>query len=655
MRVHIDFESRSDVDIWESGAWIYSAHPSTHIHCIAYAMDDQPVVLKPEDDLSMSKRATALEILVHDPSVIFVAHSAFFERSIWANIMVKRHGWEPIPLKRWRCTQAKACAYGLPKALEKAADALGIVNRKDKVGRQIMLRMAKPLPNKKGDIIYDEDPEHLKLLYEYCKQDVRVERELDDALPDLSEKEQEIWFYDQLINSRGLHVDMPTVKKFISILEHKTNSLNKELVTVTNGKVTKGTQVQSMLKFLKEEGADLPDLTKGTVTQAINRGVLKNKHLGILRLRQQLGKSSLAKYKKLVAAVDNKNVLRDNFVYHAASTGRWGGKLVQLQNLPKGKIDTDKAITNIDTFGYPAIEMLYPGKIMDVLSACIRGMFVPAAGKELYVVDYGAIEARVVMWLAGEEQGLKEFGATDRGTDEDIYVKMARRIYGDTSLTKKNNPNERQLGKQAILGCGYGMGSVKFKATCAGYGIDVSESEAERIIDLYRTTYYAVRNFWYDMERTMLNAFHTPGSIMTLRYVSWVYRKENNAMYCRLPSGRTLTYIGPEIIENKFGNMGMSFRTEVNTQWVRRDTYGGLLVENFTQAVARDIMAYSMPRLERAGFPVLMHTHDEIVSERPLGERKIGEMIALMCEIPEWGRGCPIVAEGFVAPRYKKG
>jgi len=641
-KVHIDFETRSEVDIWESGAWIYSAHHSTEVQCIGLALDDKEVhcILPTEIDFIMS--------CVLDPECLFVAHNAFFERCIWKNIMEKKYGFPPIPLHRWRCTQAKACAYGLPKGLEKAADAMGLPQRKDKVGRQIMLRMCKPLS--KGG--YDEDPEHYKTLFEYCRQDVRVERDLDNALPDLSDREQEIWFYDQLINSRGVKVDMPTVKNIIGILEQKTDSLNRELVTLTGGKVTKGTQVQSMLAFLNEGGANMTSLDKKSVTQAIKENRLTPTQLQVLRLRQQLGKSSLAKYAKLMASVDSEGILRDSYVYHGASTGRWGGKGVQLQNLPKGmEIDTTKAIEDIIAFGYPAVELMYPGKLMDVLSSCIRGVFVPSVGKEMYVVDYGAIEARVVMWLAGEERGLEEFKATDSGTDEDIYVKMAQRIYEDSSLTKKDNPGERQLGKQAILGCGFGMGANKFRVTCAGYGIEVSEDTASRIIELYRTTYYNVKNFWFSTERDMREAYDKPGTIVN----NWIYRKERDAIFYRLPSGRILTYLEPRLEENKFGNMGMTFMTEVTGQWVRRDTYGGLLVENIVQATARDIMAYSIPRLERAGFPILLHVHDELVSERPIGENKLQEMIDIMCKVPDWATGCPIVAEGFTTQRYKKG
>ena len=650
MNIHLDFESRSEVDIIKTGAWIYSTHPSTDIQCTAYAIDDGPLQLVPHNELP-----TDLIEFAKDPQVLFNAHNAFFEQCIWKNILVNRYEFPKIPINRWRCTAAKAAAYALPRSLEKAAQAIGLPVQKDKKGYQTMLRMCKPLPNKKGLVMYDEDPEHYEMLYQYCKQDVEVERGIDNLLPDLSETEQQIWFYDQLINTRGVLVDMETVHKCIEILNRKTNELNKELSLITEGRITKGTQTVSMVKYLQDEGVAIDSVNKESVSVALKAGLLKPKHIRILRLRQQLGKSSLAKYQRLVDATDENNTLRESFLYHGSSTGRWVGRQVQLQNLPRGTVDSNKAIDDILTYGYPATEFIYPGKIMDTLSACIRGMFVPPKGHELYVADYGAIEARVLMWLSGETLGLKEFQATDAGTDEDIYVKMAQRIYNNPTLTKKNNKAERALGKQAILGSGYGMAHIKFAATCAGYGIDISETEAKRIIDLYRSTYFHVCNYWYDIESAMRQAFENPEKIIRHLTIAFVYRLSRKAIFCCLPSGRLLTYHQPELHPNKFGRLGLTFMTVAGSNWVRHDVFGGSLVENISQAVARDIIAYSIPRLERAGFPVLMHVHDEIVSHRPIGEEKISEMIELMCTLPHWAKGCPIVAEGFTSLRYKKG
>lgn len=648
-KVHLDFETRSTVDIWKSGGWIYSAHPTTRIQCVAFAVDDEEVVL---NDWFRLRR------LAQDPEVLFCAYNAYFERVVWKNILVKKYGFPPVPLTRWRDVMAKSCAYGLPKKMEKAANALGIKHRKDKAGEQIMKRMAKPISKKDGTVYFDEDHEHYKILGEYCMQDVRVERELDNKLPDLSPKEQEIWFYDQLINERGVRVDRESVEKIIKVIKVRTSELNKELTELTNGRVTKGTQVKSMVEFLNDNGCDIPDLRKQTVTEYIENGKLKPEHIKVLRLRQQLSKSSLAKYNRLLLSIDDDGVLRDSYFYHGAGPGRWSGKLVQLQNLPydkKGVFDPESVLNDIGSLDYQSLKKTYPGSLMRAISSALRGVFVPNPGKELYVVDYGAIEARVLMWMAGETKGLSEFIKSDRGEDEDIYVKMAQRIFGDPSLTKKENSKERFLGKTTILGCGYGMGGNKFSSVCQGYGLNIKPEEGSRIVNLYRTTYSSIKNFWYGTERAATKAFTYPGKICKEGNVHWVYRKERNAIFCRLPSGRILTYLDPKIVPNRFDGESMSFMTEVNSQWVRKEVFGGLLVENVVQGTARDIMAYSFPRLEKAGFPVLMHTHDEIVSEQEKGAGRIDEMIKLMCQEEEWSKGCPIVAEGFTCDRYKKG
>jgi DNA polymerase len=646
-KVYLDFETRSEVSIWDVGAWIYSTHPSTRILCFAFAVDGGKVYLNDEQKLRQ---------LAENDNLLFVAHNAFFERVIWKNIMVKRFNYLPIQLRRWRDTMAKGCAFGLPLALNKAADALMIGQKKDMRARQIMKRMSKPLFNKKGEVYYDDDPGHYKILYEYCKQDVRVEREIDRIVPELSPKEQEIWFYDQLINERGVMVDIPAVKRIIEILSQKTKALNKELVQLTGGKVTKGTQVQSMLNYLADNGCYMPNLQKATVKAKIASKELADKHIRILRLRQQLGRTSTKKYEKLIHSTDDKGILRDCYIYHGANPGRWAGKLVQLQNLSydkSGEIDPEKAINEITTLSVPMLEMAYSGRLVDVIAKCIRGVFIPPPGQEFYVVDYGAIEARVLMWLAGEKMGLREFKKADAGQDEDIYVKMARRIYGRPSLTKAKNQKERALGKSTILGSGYGMGGSKFCVVCEGNGIKIDEETGHKIIHLYRNTYKTIPLFWSKLEQAMLNAFNYKDKIYKVNNIYYVYKGHN--IYCKLPSGRILTYIEPKLIDNRFGGKSLSFMAEVNSQWVRKDTFGGLLAENVTQATARDIMAYSFPSLERNGFPIVMHTHDEIVSQQSIGKNRLDKMIELMCELEPWAKGCPIVAEGFTCKRYKKG
>jgi len=668
MKVSIDFESRAVVDIWDSGAWVYSRHPDTKVLCIAFAVDDEPVeiITFPELEEARLKPGAAfsslglsrLKALASRSDVTFHAFNAFFEQSLWLNIMVPQFWMPEIPIKRWRCTQSKSNAFGLPSSLEKAALALGISEHKDSAGAQIMLKVARPAKPKKGDaeglIRWNEDLGDFERLYEYCKQDVRVEQAIDKALPNLIPIEQEIWFLDQLINMRGVYTDHEFVKCVRGLLAQHNARLNKELSALTGGKVSRGTEVAGMLSYLREQGVELENLNKKTVSDLISAGKLDEHCLRVLRYRVELGKSSNAKYEKLATATDTDGVVRDCYLYHQASTGRWGGQLVQLQNLPvnRDKIDENDAIHSIKTCDYPTIQLLYGGGINKIASACVRGVFVPR-GRKFLVVDYSAIEARGVMWLAGEERGIQEFRAADRGEGPEIYVRMAQRIFTNPKLTKADK-DQRNVGKTTILGCGFGMGVERFYNTCIAWGVKgVDEDTAQTCVSLYRNTYPKVRDFWYSTERAAIEAVNFPGRAVTCGRTVWVYNKARNYLFCKLPSGRFLAYQAPEIGEGKYcpslSTMGVNGLTK---QWEREETYGGKLVENLTQAVARDLMAQAMLRVEKAGLPIAMHTHDEIVAEGHA--EQLDDMIKIMCELPEWAEGFPLAAEGFVTERYTK-
>lgn len=675
-RCHLDFESRSAADIWETGGWGYSTHPSTQVVCICFSVDNDPhirTITKPTlEKQTWSREMGELLFLVSDPEVIFYAHNAFFEQCIWQNIMVPKHGMPPLPIHRWRCTAAKANAFGLPSSLQNAALALGITEQKDMTGKQTMLKLCKPRAPKKGEIVsgllWYEDPEDYEILYEYCRQDVRVERALDDALPDLNPKEQEVWFLDQKINSRGVRVDIEFIGKARAALAVHQNRLEHELTALTGGKVTAGTQVGGIVRYLQERGVPITDLRAGTVSELIASGSLDEHCIRVLKYRQELSKTSNAKYDKLATAMDSYGVVRDCFQYHTATTGRWGGKLVQLHNLPVNRLGVDifKAIEHVKEYDYNVLRFLYGTTVSQVLSACLRGVLIPRDGKEFYVVDYSAIEARGVFWLAGEQLGLYEFRESDEERGPEIYVRMAQRIFGNPHLTKKDKA-ERNLGKTAILGCGFGMGEARFVATCQAWGVKLPDSMWSRetnnygeeviscpIVPQYRETYPRVPEFWRAMQNTAIEAVNRPDTPIPCGHVQWYYHRAKDYLFMRLPSGRFLSYQAPRVGTGKFGGPELSYMTEVNNQWVRVSTYGGHLVENATQAAARDLMAYSMVELEKAGMPVMIHTHDEIVTENDIGANRLEEMIEIMCRVPEWAQGFPIKADGFVTRRYVK-
>ena len=651
IRVHLDFESRSTVDIWKSGAWVYSTHPTTQILCLCYAIGERPVQLITKDELELGIIPDDFLECVRDKEIIFVAHNAFFERVMWKNIMAPRHGLAEVSLDRWRCTAAKACTCGLPKALDKVALALELSHKKDAEGKRIMLKMCKPRKAKKNedpDIIYwHESEEDFEKLHKYCKQDVEVERAVDHKLPELTAVEQQIWILDQVINVRGVQIDRNAVENILNLIHEYEKELTLEVNKLTNGYIDKVSKRQRVVNWLEAQNVQVPNLQKQTVEDLLNAGLPKKVHR-VLEIKQQLGKTSTAKYQAMMDAIDEGSRLRDTLVYHSASTGRWGGKLVQLHNLPKGipGLNTDTACEILQEGDMIYAKSMYDN-IMGTISSCIRGMIIPKQGYELLVADYASIEARVVVWLAGEQKAIKLF----QDATKDIYVEMAKLIFNNPKLTKKDK-TERNLGKQAVLGCGYGMGADKFKDTCATFGIIVSKELAKKAVDTYRQNYQAVKRFWYAQENDAIKAVRD-GSCNQ-------WKNTGEFLTCDLLSGRKLYYHRPRLDmvltpwgEEKQAVTHMTIDAKTK-QYVRTSTYGGKIVENITQATARDIMAWAMCRCETYGYKPILTVHDEIIAEMPIDTGSIEFFIKILTAPISWAKGCPIAAEGWKGQRYKK-
>lgn len=634
-RVYIDFESRSQCDIWASGAWVYSQHPTTEVLCLCFAVDDGPIYNIDFTDAAVEYfRKLILE------GAEFHAHNAFFERSIWTNIMVPTWGFPPIPLRSWRCTAAKASAHALPKSLEKCAQALECKHQKDMSGSKVM----KYLASSTGLI----EPDKMARLIEYCKNDVEVEREIDKRLPDLDAREQRIWFLDQHINDTGVKIDREACQAAVDCIAKETDRLTNILCTLSGGEIQAGTQTAAIKRYLESKGLALPDLTKKTVKDALAGATPDMSR--ILVLRQQLSLTSNAKYQAFLDCCSLDGRVRDTLVYHGASTGRWTGKLVQLQNLAKPgaeNFDNQGPIQVLKNGGYEAMSTFYGDETLNTLSSCIRGMLIPSDGYEMFITDFAAIEARVVMWLAGEAKGLEIFERADQGDkDADIYVHMARSIYNKPGLTKANK-SERQVGKQAVLGCGFGMGPTKFQATCEKYGIECTEVLAERSVMGYRNTFSKVKTFWYDLELGCKKAIdNRPTQVgKVLCYV------EGEFLRIKLPSGRTLAYHKPRVECDKISFLAAD---PVTKRYVPETIWGGTLVENVTQAVARDLMADAMLQAATQGFCVLFTVHDELVLEAPRATKTEEDVLRIVRTVPSWAMGCPVNAECEKVMRYKK-
>uniref|UniRef100_A0A6M3KUA2 Putative DNA polymerase n=1 Tax=viral metagenome TaxID=1070528 RepID=A0A6M3KUA2_9ZZZZ len=561
-KVHLDFESRSQTNIWDTGCYVYASDPSTEIVCLAYAVDNEPVKKIRFSDIALYELEDPFEelkSLAIAEDTLFYAHNALFEQLVWRFCMQERFDMPRMPINKWRCTAAKALAHGLPKSLKDAARAMGLGQQKDTRGKYLIQKLSKP----QKDGTFCEDPELMAEFEDYCGQDVETERELDHMLPELHPFEQYVWYEDQLINQRGIAVDTEAVDTCLKLIDEETAILKKEIFDLTDGRLEGVSRRLAVLEYFAKKKHPLPDFTKATVENAVKSGALPPDLVEILRVRQQLGMTSVAKYSTLKAATCQDNRLKDILLFHSASTGRWGGKLVQMQNLPKGSIeDTDTAVEMLKTGDLSLVKTMY-GNVMNLLSSCIRGMFVAPEGCDLIVSDYSAIEARVLMWFCGQDDAVKMFR-----DGVDIYVQMAGRIGGNAT---------RQLGKQAVLGCGYGMGHVKFQATCQTYGIQVDEALAQRAVNAYRDTFKKVPAMWYAQERAMKAAIQTKKPI-TCGRVRWdMDARGRDFLYCTLPSGRRLAFHKPSVE----GGSVKYFTTDSYTKkYIKKETYGGKIIEN---------------------------------------------------------------------------
>lgn len=679
----IDFESRSECSLRNSGSWKYSLDPSTEILCLAFRLPYwakgrtglwHPAFPNPgiKEGGSISDLGALLEWI--DAEEPIEAHNAFFERGIWTNILAPKYGWPTIISSQWRCSAAKASAHALPRGLDDALAAMKLAIRKDDVGIKTMKKVSKPRKPRKAEreawalehgdsshpTLYFEDKELLEGLWAYCRQDVLAEENFSLAIPDLSPDELSMYHMDQAVNERGFQIDQEAVGTALTLIGRETTALNAELAKLTGGKVQKATQRAQMMAWFEGQGWPLPNTQKATIeimlgqkpdmlgetqdTSKMPRLVKRS-----LQIVRALGRSSTAKYKtmKLWSCPDGR--VRGGLLYHGASTGRWTGAGVQPHNFVRGSVkDMELTWDVLKTLDRKKIVEI--GDVMETLSHALRGAITATPGKRLYVADYSSIEARVLFWLAGDSDALDIFRR-----HEDIYAEMASSIY--RKKIAKEDP-ERQLGKAAILGLGYQMGASKFVATALTYGVTIDEDFSKGVVDQYRSKFWKVKQLWIDQERTAIAAVSTKQK-QTCNGISWLV--DGAFLYAILPSGRRLSYPHPKI-KMKATPWGekrpvltfMGYEATIR-QWIRQTTYGGKIVENLVQAIARDLMAYAMLRCERSKiYSPVLSVHDEMLAEADEGKGDIKEFERLMAKCPPWATDCPVTAEGWTGFRYRK-
>lgn len=650
-----DYETYSACDLKTAGLDNYARHESTGIHCFSWGSDPFEIQTWHEGEPFPEELREYVA-----KGGIFTAWNAAFEIALWRYCAVRKYGWPDVKPEQFRCSMAQSYAMSLPGALEKAANALGLEQQKDMKGSRVMLQLAQPKAD--GSMwTRAEAPEKFDQLYQYNRQDVRTELAARERLMELSDYEQTIWQIDQRINNRGVQVDLAAVNAAIRLVESEKQRLDADMLRVTGGEVGKCTEVQLLVKWIRNQGVDIKGVAKSDVLDAL-RGELPPAVVAALNLRKEAAKSSTAKLIAMRDAASADGRVRGILQYHGANTGRWAGRRIQVQNFPRGSLSPEQvedAVNHIrcyqpkDAAFY--LDMAY-GQPLDVISSCLRGMIVAKDGNELVAADFNAIEARVLAWLAGQESVLEIFR-----THGKIYEHAAAGIYNKPmeEVTKA----ERQIGKVAVLALGYQGGVGAFQSMARIYGVKMPDAEADKIKTAWREAHPKIVGYWHDLESAAINAVQL-GCVCRAgaagRQVA--FKKDGSFLWCRLPSGRVLCYPYPAVrdVEVPWGGTKPAlFYWCVNgttNKWEETNTYGGSLAENVTQAVARDLLADAIVRLEHNGHPVVMHVHDEVVVEVPADAPAdtVEKIETLISQTPQWAHGLPVSAEGWRGRRYRK-
>ena len=713
MDVVLDFETRSECDLRKTGSSVYARHPSTEVLCLAYKIDDNPTQLWKKGDADPGDLLAA----VRNGATIH-AHNALFERLIWRFVCAEKMWWDTVEPHQWSCSLAAACRLSLPRSLDGAGKALGLPIEKDLEGNKVMLRLCKPKkPSKKDPSIWDNDPKKMERLHQYCITDVDAEHQLIQTIEDLTPGEKRVWQLDQEINLRGIPIDLPAVHQALNVVGKIYASYCEKLSALTRGEVTSPKQVAKLQEWLSARGCKLKDLTKATVRDALEDETLSDEVASVLRVRRDAGKASTSKLKAIRDRCDTDGRVRGGMVYHGASTGRWAGAGIQIQNFPRGtKSDKDLEIVHyLLPLESPRALDLIVDEPMECISSALRSFIKAEDGKTLLVGDYSAIEACVLAWVAGQDDVSEMLR-----NREDIYKAMATEIYQVSfdEVTKE----QRGIGKAAVLGLGYGMGANTFVDACKIFaGVEIKRSFAKHVVNTYRETNANIKSFWRAVGNAALEAVKNPGERFHAgEYVSFFV--DGPTLKLQLPSGRCLHYWNPNLckaeapwtkgyfiefisdepltkkhledLENRgfdideadLGGNDVRVRSPkpapkfpegwdayfeeitpkvvdvlqfmgVDSQtrkWTRQRTYPAKLVENLVQAIARDLLAEAMLRLSQQGFSIVMTVHDEIVCEEFVDDDLLREFETTMKQVPTWAKGCPINVECFASERYKK-
>ena len=638
-----DIETYSEIDLPKCGVYAYAEHPSFEILLFAYAFDDEETRVV---DLKCGERLPprVLDALT-DPAITKAAFNAAFERTCIGRYLGKR-----LDAAQWQCTAVQSAMLALPLSLEGVGEVLGIERKKLKEGGDLVRYFSLPCKPTKANgyrtrNLPEHAPEKWRRFKEYCVRDVDAEREIRSKLRKypIPAKEQELYRLDQEINDRGIRVDPVLVAHAIECDEQYREKTTKRAYELT-GLANPNSPAQ-LKEWLEGQGTQVDTLDKKAV-----RALLPDAEgdvLEVLKLRLLMAKTSVKKYEAIRRSVCADGRVHGLLQFYGANrTGRWAGRLVQIQNLPQNHIpDLALARDLVKAGRYADIEALYEST-PNVLSELIRTAFVPRPGCRFIVADFSAIEARVIAWLAGEQWRLEVFRQGG-----DIYCASASKMFHVPVEKHGQNSHLRQKGKIAELALGYG-GAVGALTAMGALEMGLAEEELPPLVRQWREANPHIIRLWAQVENAAMTAVRERTEVALGRLV---FQYQSGMLFIALPSGRKLCYVKPRIQTNRFGGDGLTYEgVGESKKWTRIETFGGKLTENIVQATARDLLAEAMLRLRGAGFEIVMHVHDEAVLEVPIGKSSAGEVCALMAETPAWADGLPLRADGYECEFYKK-
>lgn len=649
--LHLDIETYSSVDIRTCGAYKYAESLDFEILMVAYSFNDGNVGII---DLAKGEfMPRELSEALSDPNVLKMAHNAAFER-----VCFRAYGID-IPAEQWYCTAIKAAYCGLPLSLEQVSKAMGFEeDAKDSAGKALIKYFSVPVKPTKvngGRVrnMWYHDTEKWEAYKNYCMQDVVAEKAIEKALRHytIPEQERDLYFLDQRINDRGILIDLQMASNAFDIDAKFSEELNTELKELT-GVENPGSPAQLKDWLSNEMQKDINTLSKTVMPDLIAEAGSGSPAAKALELRGKTSKTSIKKYLAMLNSACDDNRAHGLFQFYGANrTGRWAGRLIQLQNLPQNHLEQlDLAREAVASGNYDLIKLLYDD-VGSVLSQLIRTAFIAKPGHTFAVADFSAIEARVIAWLAGEQWRLEVFK-----THGKIYEASASMMFNVPLEEIGKGSPLRQKGKIAELALGYG-GAVGALVAMGGEKMGLSEQEMLNIVSRWRVANPNIKALWSDLEKCALKAVALKIPV-TSKFQGIIFDCDGKVMTIQLPSGRKLFYQNPTFKKNRFGNQCLVYSgmDQVKKIWTQVETYGGKLTENIVQAIARDILADSMLRMEKAGFDLSMHVHDETVAEVPLegSESKLSEMCSIMGADISWAPGLPLGADGYLTPYYKK-